>query len=356
MHTITDFLLLEDAILEKYGLYMDSEDNKEEWLKSQVDSGELYYTLYEKVIDKKLINESLQLTEHLSVYLIDYIQTRLSPEDYLRFTSAVKYFEKGEPLKSKISKLTREMNVRDIEDLSSTYKIPINTFVYTKFSIKTPHKEMYTETKHELDDKLVKYKLHVSKLKDAKRFVENKTKYLVNEMEKYNSEVNLEKYTKYKRTIKKDSKYKGMNWSKLAVNDKHEVIIEYITNKYPERSKEISQFVIDAYNSKSIEYRSIKWVKEHGYIRDITGILIDPDTFECSVKKEDKQKTFIEANPGIVNEEMLYQVLAYNHSIENCISKLQNVFSIQKVSFSNSKKLTLLYNDIKNVIEDNPHF
>lgn len=358
MGKVSDFILLEDSILERYGLYTDIDTNKTDWLKSQDDSGELYNNLRAKIIDNRDIKDSQNLVNALETEIFKYIENELNKDDYEVFLGIVKYFEKGDALKSKISKLTRGMNVHSIENLSISYKIPLSTFIYTKFNIKMPHKEMYIKIKHSLDVILLEYKKAIDKLRDAKKYTENKTKFLSKEMENYNNGINLEKYDKFKRTRRSSSKYKGMNWSKLNTDEKIEVINEYISTKWSDTRYQsiVSEFVINEYNAKNIEYRNIKWVKEYGYICNITGFLVDPETFECSlsrVQKQIKHDTIFNTNPGIINEELLYYIIVHEYSIEYCITKLQATFNIQKVPFSVIKKLTLLYNDMKKVISDN---
>lgn len=356
---ITDILLLEDSILERYGLYTDTPSNKEAWLNSQKDHGKLYNDMYEKVINCKAVKENEGIVNDIDNCLMISFKKTLSEEDVLLFEKIIEYFKKVKSFKTKIERLTRETNVQDIERLTKDYNIPLNKYIYTKFNLKMSHRSMYIQIEYDLDDLINKYKKAIEKLNDSIKFVENKRKYLENEMIRYNLGENVEKYNVYKKVTKEPSKFSGMNWSVLSIQDKFDCIREYINEKYSEKTPEfitrMYDFVTSQYSDKQLIYRNIKWVKAIGRIHDITGIQVHPenDTLEVVHRlKPAIKRTIFETDPGKVNEEMLYYIVVYNCTLEQCISRLQNMLNIQKIPFSVMKKLTLLYNEMMDIVEN----
>ena len=359
MNKIVDIILLEESILEKYGLFYLHESKKHDWLESSDDKGEKYYKLYDKIIHEKDVKFIKAKLKDAEVWFEDIITSTITdPEDKKIYDESYTYFENAEPAKTKLAKLTRNLNTSKLDALSNKYSLALNTYVYIKFGVKVPYK-FVKKCESQFDVMFIEYKELSEKYKNACKYVSTKRKYLSDKLECFNNgSLNLDKF---KYNTKQITEFKNSKWSELREPDRIERLGSYINSIYPDRDNEfitrINEQVVDLYKKKILKFNNIKWSRKHGYIRDITNLDIDHEfnvSIDAPIKKITIRHNTVQMFKERANEEILYYILTCNKSIDQCIYKIQHLLKIHKISHVDRKKLARIYNEFARVISENP--
>jgi hypothetical protein len=355
LQQITDFILLEDNILQKYGLFC-NDINKEEWLVTRCDKGQLYYQLYDRIVNKcKLALYTDRATE-LETDFTDLVRKSVEDSDSDTFNECIQYFSRSGDYKTKLAKLTRNIYIDKIVSLTNKYSIPIDYFYVLKFGIKIVFKTQYNES-----ELLLEYKDVLDLIRQEKKYIDTKTKYLNSCMSKYN-DGDTESYLKFIRSnTRLDEKFIDKNWSNLSQEDRIDRFNGYVLYRFPSKSSDfttrLTEFIKEKYKCKEVKYNNIKWNKKQGRLTDITNLVINLETDEfwlsCEDKKFTKQK--LELDESEINEEILYYCIYKNKSIEDCIQYMQFKLNIKKMSSIDKKYITKTFAEISEIIIENPY-
>jgi hypothetical protein len=363
--SISDIILLEDTILQQYGIFNQHESEKEEWIKDSFDGGKLYYELHDKIINKRDIVRYTDICNNIEINIIKFIAETITTDEYEVFNEVLYYFStlkehkhsKDAQMKTKLGKLTKNIMMDKVSNLSNIYSIPIDTFVILKYNLNATFAS--NNKNDEIDLLLDQYKECLELLKQAKKYVDTKTKYLTLRVEMYNNG-NTAKYDEFMYAKKQYGKHINKNWSNLKLEEKHERFESYVTSRFVAKSAEfidrLCQFIKDEYKN-SIKYNNIKWNKQLGIVYHINNIIID-DTDSISVKTISKP-TLIKSKTCLamptMNEEILYYILFINISIDNCIQKIQDRLKITKLTYIEKKKIAKVYNDMYEIIKQHEY-
>ncbi len=378
-HQITDSLFFDEKILEKYGLFVG--DNKEEWLNSTIDNGELYYALENKLMKRSDIINVTKDIKNSEAWIIGFLKELLTEEDYLTLSEIIYYFNQdNSSRKTKIGKLSFNMMMGKAVTLSNKYNKGIDMFIYYKFNLKRSTILTISIVNSNFNTKLNEYKDLNAKLRSCNKFIENRIAYLDGQMKKYNSGTTNE-FEKFIYNTKQDGKFIGSNWSTLKKEDKKERFESWVYSRYPYKPVEFTdkliKFILDSYEQKTLKYNNIKWNKNKGIIYDIKNLQLEKEdsgesrnSDKCkkvsditnsfsdfNITKAPKQIVFdskIITQLDKVNEEVLYCLLIYMQ-LDECLIHLQNVFHVEKFTNIEKKKITSIYNDMDKIIKNNEY-
>jgi hypothetical protein len=403
------YILFSKEIIEKYSycpyLELNSEDNesilikRKEWIDSQSDSGEMYYNLYNKIVNeseyiafKTRFNNLSELIENDFTRLLNDDQKKvyLDIEQYLIEYTSIQ-------VKTKKLKDIFKIIINNVSNLVISTTVPIHTYLSLKYdSIEIPinnirknnitNEKSYSQLFNLITDK-------INELIHLKESIRNSHKWLINvKMQLKENLIN------YLINIKDKYKYNGKyfkKWSQLTNDEKIERLIAfseyYVYSKLiqgnliqldelDETKITLQELLLNAFNSNLLKYKYIKWNVLTGVIDNINqlkyvsvtpdsinkknfklelDIKIEIDEIKNGNKKCSSIKTIMtKNNEKIINEEIIIFILKNN---ETQLTELSNNFceyiklklKLKRITLNDKTKIITRFNEIYTVIQNN---
>lgn len=334
-----NFLLLEEKILEAYGLCT-NESEMDKWLESQEDKGNLYYSLKNRIdgVNVRIYEQQIKEYEQwFCKFFNSFLDTKVLEEILV-------YFEDYTRPKTSIEKIKYSEIYDKIFKLSNHSFIPVNEYISARYNIQI--KDHISNVNNDIlvdyNKNIITLKEIVNKLSSEYKFINNKTRYLSDKL--YNFDI--VKYQKYIKINRQVSTEYAKLWSKLNKKEKENRIVEYIHKKVS-TDEDVIKDILDSYQNKGIQYNNIKWNAKYGEIDNITNIIDN----KVQVKSKTVPKSIFEENSNerMINELILYTLITSDKTYEQVINDICVKLN-KKLIFHDKKVIKTKYNVIKETI------
>lgn len=375
------------------------EKKRKFWLDKQIDHGELYMNIYNRVVLFSKLQELYKTKDKLIHECHNILSSTLSPsqmkmyldsKEYLeQYTTAVVKSKKIKELYSNVvnncSMLKSETDLDVHNYLTALYDVQILVNHLTKDNFKesilgviedkiSPNKNL-SRMFHSTIEKLFEC---TSSIVTETKFINNSTNYCFNEMVDYI--LNEES----KETFANDTfVQKGLyfcKWSELTSEQKYERLLSYAkyyiykfftsTQIYENLDSEklVDKFyntIKDGLDKKILKYKDFKWNQSHGVISNISGVTFDNEKCEftlnlsCAPEKKSNSKSrsssktiITKSHDKLINDIILTSILK-NLDKNDIINKIKDKLKVNKLSSGDKQTILQKYNDICLIVQEN---
>jgi len=411
------FLFFDRNIIDKYKLCSFIElnestlEDRKNWLNQTFDKGEIYFNLYNKLINKETLNVLLSSKEDIEKYFEEIHGTLdadcVSGQDKTNKKSLEKIHEylkeykaasvKTKKLKEKFniiinntSIIVKNSNLKVNEYLSLYYDIviPINNIVETKKTKENLVNEM-TASSFGINRL---YDQHLEDYLNVKNDIESANKFIFNTVNNLNQELYDYLFNKSNeiKCIKQEGKYRK-KWSEMSKEekiDRYESYSEYFPKKYllePGIITDEDQIINlinelkiiltseDGFNR--IKYKNLKWNVNCGIIENINCLKYDDKTnkFFLTIEKEiiknvnttkkaSSIRTILNKDTNkIINEELMKHLIVAKKQKklkeenikdlkDKFLEKIKEKLKLKRVMINDRTEINKKFDDIYNVI------
>ena len=320
--TLPGFIFFYKDIVNNYGIcpYIEITDDifnkRKEWLSNQSDKGELYYSIYDKLIIQTDYNK-LQLSkkameEELQKLHMNYLNSS-QYDMFIKTEDIIKEYNDAN-IKTKKLKDKFKIIINNVSNLVIETGLNINEYIKNYYGLYIP---INIPIKHNIDividannkflvslynDKISEYVHIIEEIDILKRFINNTITNLKYELYQY-----LYKATSVKKQTVNQVGKCFKKWSKMTDEEKEErynSFSEYFVTKYLVNvniiDKEQSHDMIISLNKllkenmKRIKYKNIKWNIKKGIIEQISCLKYNSELNEFYItqeKNKDNEKT-----------------------------------------------------------------
>lgn len=364
-----------------------------EWLSSQKDNGELYYNLYDKLINKKELvlanNDKLNLENKMDKFIEDI----LTEDQYKLWNKCLNFIDKyvESNIKTKRLKESFKVFIHDLSILYSEVSINFHKYLALKYNCQidvnllelkynSDNNKNYNKKSNknfvlscEFDDLIIEYENVIEMVKVKEKYIKNTLKNLKQDLCLYltsnNKDINgnISNMKSNKQTYVQVGKY-FKRWILLTQEERLERFHSYalyyvqaflIDKDIIDQSQRddtvaiLSELLKSAFVSKKMIYRDIKWNTTKGIIELVKILHYDKDSsgFILKYTKQIMEKLEGETNnikkklsfrtiitkdsEKIINEDLLYFIV-------NCIENgVQDITKQDKETFAEKIKLKL---------------
>lgn len=399
------FLFFSKEINDKYKLcpFIDLNENtlkdRKKWLSETFDKGELYFNLYNKLINKKTLNILLSSKKNIEIYFEEIHSTL----DYTNQKSLEKIYEyineykvasvKTKKLKEKFniiinntSVIVKNSNFKVNEFLSLYHDIvvPVNIIVDTNTD-KSKINNITTLGISRLYDE------HLEDYFKVKNDIENANKFIVNTINNLNQELYDHLYKKSidKKNVRQTGKY-FKKWSELSQQekiDRFESYAEYFPRKYLLEPGIITEelqilnlinelkLLITIDGIERIKYKNLKWNVTGGVIENINCLkyndtehkfflTIEKEIIKnmATVKKASSIRTILNKDTNkIINEELMTHLIVAKkqkklkeENIKNLkdkfLEKIKEKLKLKRIMVNDRVEINQKFDEIYNLI------
>lgn len=426
-----------DQTVNNNGIILDEGSNeinimekRSNWLNQQYDGGKLYKDLYDKIINKSSYEEYIDKLNEYNIYFENMHRHIFTESQKKLFEDSVSYLQEyvSHSIKTKKLKEKFKIIINNISILVMETGVNIHSYLHFKMNVDIPINDL--KTIHFDKDKNINigivddYNQHLQEYSMLKENIINSNRYVnnvTNEL-KYNLSQYLYNQSFKTKVIKYIGKY-FKKWSLLSDNEKIERLeyfSDYFVQKYLVNAKllertdgqtkidELSKILIDAYKSKLLKYKYIKWNANTGVIEKIFALKYNDNTKEffldikneketheekskenvdeyatCSQDSvtEESQSTFYvkeekaaqksvslktifnKANEKIINEEILVFIVKNKNKCED-LTELKDKFheiiklklKLKRLNTHDKQKMFVKFDEIFNVIKNNSYY
>ena len=402
------FLFFDRNIIDKYkGLCNFIElnectlENRKNWLNQTFDKGELYFNLYNKLINKERLNILLSSKEYIKKYF-EEIHSNLDDTNKKSLEKIHEYLKeykassvKTKKLKEKFniiinntSIIVKNSNLKVNEFLSLYYDIaiPINNIVETKKPKENLTNEMSSFEISRLYDQYLEDYLKV------KNDIESACKFILNTINNLNQELYDNLFNKFnqKKHIKQEGKYRK-KWSEMSKEekiDRYESYAEYFPRKYLLEPGIITneEQIVNLINElkiiltsedglNRIKYKNIKWNVNCGIIENINCLKYDDKTNKLfltvekeiiknvnTTRKTSSIRTILNKDTNkIINEELMKHLIVAKKQKklkeenikdlkDKFLEKIKEKLKLKRVMVNDRTEINKKFDEIYNVI------
>ena len=390
---IPGMLFLHDSVIKKYGrcphinITSSNKDEviekRKEWLNSQRDNGQVYYDLYNTLINQSDIKSYTLQKESTENDIDNIINVTLNTVQKQVYNDALilLYEYNASKLKSKKIKEKYKEIIYLFSKLYNDTHIHIHEYVSHKLDTQiiinyNDNSGSVNKTLSIYNDLLTKnFKEYLDKYILIKQNLTNSLKYLKNTTKHLNNELVSFLKTKETDTFVQQGKF-FKKWSLLTFEEQcdrfHSFARYYISRKKPlqefkeENIEKLSNFLKESFKNKLLKYNSIKWNIKSGMIDSVLIEHIDGDfkikTKPSVIKKAvESVSIFSKENEQNINEYILTFLI--KNKKENdiidakfqdlCFEKIKLQLNLKKISKSDKILLKQKYTDIYEIIVKN---
>lgn len=393
------YLFFHDSIIKKYGLCpyihittQDIKDNRISWLNQQDDKGELYYSLYDKIIKKSQLHIYQNEKENIEKIIEQVINVTLNDSQKQIFITLMEliYEYKNSKLKTKKIKEKYKKIIFYCNKLNDETSLNIHDYLNKKTKINViiiPDEQKDMTSQEEMIH--LNFKMHLNnydeiliKIKSLEKYIKNTLKHTHKALEQYlknnvsKTDTDNTTNTTTKKTFHQEGKY-FKKWSLLTTEERHERFdsyVHYYISKYFNNDSELCEkmlkYIKDSYDNKHINYTSfIKWNTKKGIIEKMNHFIYEEDTksFKFIVKETKPKKPslprtiFSQQNEEIINEHILTFLIKNKKESnllddklkQSCFETIKKNLDLKMISKSDFIILDKKYNDIYNIIQKN---
>jgi hypothetical protein len=380
-----------------------------EWLSLQNDNGELYYNLYDTLINRKELlsvdNDKLNLDEKINKFINDILtddQVKLW-ERCLAFIEKYVQFN----IKTKRLKESFKMFIHDLSILYSDVNINLHKYLSLKYNYHIDVNQLNSKKEINLNNVALSYQFdeYISEYQNIIEIIKTKTKYITNTIKnlkqdlccfltketnlnsnknenkkKEQSYVQVGKY--FKRWILLSQDERLERFESYALYYVHTFLLDKDIIDVSQRDdivNTLSELLKSAYNSKKMIYRDIKWNttkgiielvktlnynKELGFVLKYTKQIMEKGQDNNNlIKKKISFRTIItKESEKIINEELLYFIVdriqngvtsSTNEDKESFAEKIKLKLKIKRLTINDKVKIFEKYDEIFYIVKNN---
>lgn len=382
-----------------------------EWLSLQSDKGELYYNLYDTLINKKELklvdNEKLNLENKINIFIKDI----LTDDQYVLWEKCINFMEKYVEFNIKTKRLKENFKIFT-HNLSILYsEININFHKYLSLKYDYHIDVNVLNSKYEKDSKniilndqfeeyIAEYANVIDVIKTKSKFITNTIKNLKQDLcvflsnkngivntnlnngnkKKEPSYVQVGKY--FKRWILLSQEERLERFESYALYYVHVFLLDKDVIDISQRDdivNTLSELLKSAYISKKMIYRDIKWNttkgliesvkilnydKELGFVLKYTKQIMEKgDGDNNLIKKKISFRTIItKESEKIINEDLLYFIVnriqngvitSTKEDKESFAERIKTKLKIKRLTVNDKVKIFEKYDEIFNIVKNN---
>lgn len=380
-----------------------------EWLSLQNDNGELYYNLYDTLINRKELlsvdNNKLNLDEKINKFINDILtddQLKLW-ERCLAFIEKYVQFN----IKTKRLKESFKMFIHDLSILYSDVNINLHKYLSLKYNYHIDVNQLNSKKEINLNNVALSYQFdeYISEYQNIIEIIKTKTKYITNTIKnlkqdlccfltketnlnsnknenkkKEQSYVQVGKY--FKRWILLSQDERLERFESYALYYVHTFLLDKDIIDVSQRDdivNTLSELLKTAYNSKKMIYRDIKWNttkgiielvktlnynKEFGFVLKYTKQIMEKGQDNNNlIKKKISFRTIItKESEKIINEELLYFIVDRiqngvtsftKEDKESFAEKIKLKLKIKRLTINDKVKIFEKYDEIFYIVKNN---
>lgn len=416
-------LFLHDSIIKSYGLcpfikiqniiQVKSSDNltneqinefkktvsqkRQSWLESTSDNGELFWNLYDKIYNKKELNNLFNKFKELEKEIEEFIHNSLTKEQYELYNTCVELIKQYVSFtqKSKMIKEKYKSIIHNLSILISQIGFNIHNFLNTKFGINLiiNFSTIQIQNAETFDKLLTQYSIVYNEISTNEKFINNTKNNLNNEMYLYlTNQKSFESQCDNIQLFIQSKKY-FKRWALLTEAEKlerYESYANYHIDKYLIKSNIISinqrnnyitsliDLLHNAHKNKELIFRDIKWSNKDGIIEQVRCLRFDKETkkfflnpskkSQSVTKKKISIKTiFSKETEKFINEEILCHIVLFfqkypdinlrkeniKDNREACVELVKNKLKIKKLTNDDKKHIFKKYDDMFVIVDSN---
>jgi len=380
-----------------------------EWLSLQNDNGELYYNLYDTLINRKELlsvdNDKLNLDEKINKFINDILtddQVKLW-ERCLAFIEKYVQFN----IKTKRLKESFKMFIHDLSILYSDVNINLHKYLSLKYNYHIDVNQLNSKKEINLNNVALSYQFdeYISEYQNIIEIIKTKSKYITNTIKnlkqdlccfltketnlnsnknenkkKEQSYVQVGKY--FKRWILLSQDERLERFESYALYYVHTFLLDKDIIDVSQRDdivNTLSELLKTAYNSKKMIYRDIKWNttkgiielvktlnynKELGFVLKYTKQIMEKGQDNNNlIKKKISFRTIItKESEKIINEELLYFIVdriqngvtsSTKEDKESFAEKIKLKLKIKRLTINDKVKIFEKYDEIFYIVKNN---
>lgn len=377
-----------------------------EWLSSQNDKGELYYNLYDTLINKKELklvdNDKLNLENKITKFIKDI----LTNDQYLLWEKCVNFMEKYVEFNIKTKRLKESFKIftHNLSILYSEVNINFHKYLSLKYDYHIDVNELNSKNKQtpqnvilndEFDEYISEYSNIIDVIKTKSKFITNTIKNLKQDLyvclsnnnistngnkKKEPSYVQLGKYFKRWNLLSEEERLERLE--SYALYYVHVFLLEKDVIDIYQRDdivNTLSELLKSAYISKKMIYRDIKWNttkgliesikilnydKEFGFVLKYTKQIMEKGEGDNNlIKKKISFRTIItKESEKIINEDLLYFIvnriqdgvkISTKEDKESFAERIKTKLKIKRLTINDKVKIFEKYDEIFNIVKNN---
>lgn len=373
--------------------------NRQEWITKQSDGGKLYYDLYNKIINKEIYNQYININDNLENYFDKFHTDLLNKTHHDIFLQICKDIIEYKSTRIKTKKIKDKLNII-INNLSLLYNetgYQIHEYLSIYFNLNIPINNSNNSNNSSIsnmnlikiyDDKLDNYKIN-------KGLIETSLKYITNTINNLKNMFNDFLYAQsiYIPPIKQDGQY-FKKWSLLSNDEKlnrYYSFADFFVKKFLIESKLIDNLeesvyiellktlLKDNHENQKLVYKNIKWNVKRGFIEHIPSIkynseknLLYLDINTTGVDKKDTKirkissirTIFNKLSEKIINEELIVFLISNkkNNTLHNeKINELKTLFieqiklklKLNRLSVKDRTEIHTKFDNMYNIVYNN---
>jgi len=380
-----------------------------EWLSLQNDNGELYYNLYDTLINRKELlsvdNDKLNLDEKINKFINDI----LTDDQVKLWERCLAFIEKYVQINIKTKRLKEsfKMFIHDLSILYSDVNINLHKYLSLKYNYHIDVNQLNSKNEINLNNVALSYQFdeYISEYQNIIEIIKTKTKYITNTIKnlkqdlccfltketnlnsnnnenkkKEQSYVQVGKY--FKRWILLSQDERLERFESYALYYVHTFLLDKDIIDVSQRDdivNTLSELLKTAYNSKKMIYRDIKWNttkgiielvktlnynKELGFVLKYTKQIMEKGQDNNNlIKKKISFRTIItKESEKIINEELLYFIVdriqngvtsSTKEDKESFAEKIKLKLKIKRLTINDKVKIFEKYDEIFYIVKNN---
>lgn len=414
--SVPGYLFLYERIINAYGLCpfirIDTdgiEKSRKDWLRRQNDKGELYYKVYNQIVNKEDIMECTEVYNRCETEINNFIQRNLTDKQIEMWKecreTASEYV--GCAIKTKRIKEKFKMVVHTLSLLFAETDFSLHEYLTLKYTFNFVINELKSKNCNKIDKHIQvilsgQFNELLENFKVAKDSLEQKTIYTTNIYRNLQNEMYL--FMMNKKTfgeiqsisqnkVVQQGKY-FKRWTALSEEEKIERFESFSTyyiqknmvrekllddQDAPNKAAKLLDVIKKAFLEKTLIYRDFKWDTKTGIISKVICLRYDQETGDFYInkkvnpkKKETQTKSKKKAsvrtivtkrNSRLINEEVLCFIVEKlqkrkdccieKTDKEECIERIKNKLNLKKVTTNDKVLIGEKYEEIFNVVATN---
>lgn len=382
-----------------------------EWLSSQNDKGELYYNLYDTLINKKELklvdNDKLDLENKINKFIKDI----LTDDQYILWEKCVNFMEKYVEFNIKTKRLKENFKIftHNLSILYSEVNINFHKYLSLKYDYHIDVNELNSKNEKnfknvilndQFEEYIAEYANVIDVIKAKSKFITNTIKnlkqdlcvFLSNKNGIVNTNLNLNGNKKKEPSYVQVGKY-FKRWNLLSEEERLERLESYalyyvhvflldkdVIDLYQRDDivNTLSELLKSAYISKKMIYRDIKWNttkglielvkilhydKELGFVLKYTKQIMEKEGDNNLIKKKISFRTIItKGSEKIINEDLLYFIvnriqdgvtISTKEDKESFAERIKTKLKIKRLTINDKVKIFEKYDEIFNIVKNN---
>jgi hypothetical protein len=412
------FLFFDRNIIDKYKLCPFIElnentlSNRKKWLSETFDKGELYFNLYNKLINKETLNILLSSKEDIEKYFEEIHGTLdavcVNDTNKKSLDKIHEYLKEYKAASVKTKKLKEKFNIiiNNTSTIVKNTNLKVNEYLSLYYDIVIPINNIVDrtlKTKENIINEMTSNSFGVNRLYDqhledylkVKNDIDSANKFIFNTINNLNQDLYDYLYNKSieKKSIKQQGKY-FKKWSELSKEekiDRFESYAEYFPRKYllepgvitdedqiVNLINELKILITSEDGFERIKYKNLKWNVNGGIIENISCLKYDDKTHKFfltiekeiikntnTTKKASSIRTILNKDTNkIINEELMKHLIVAKKQKklkeenikdlkDKFLEKIKEKLKLKRVMLNDRSEINKKFDEIYNIISNN---